>query len=204
MSNSARGSTHAKIGQAFAKEAALRCRTELAQALATLQLTRAGAARSHTLIDAAIARMGDQLALEQLLARENHEDVRMAFVNMIRLISGGRAENARFRIKFSGLQNVADPVSTRMAILIGYHFLADALLRHREPHHPIVVRLSGRSAFMAVTVQCVTHADEPSLLPLDDTYEAVRALALAHSGRIAVLKRGRQHTVRATVKLARP
>lgn len=203
VSRTENSSLQGRIDQALANDSGLRCRTELAQALATMQLVRASLRRPHGIVDAAISRISDQLELERFLAQKDHGDLRLAFVNMLRVVVGSRAENARLRIRYSGLEAVGDPASTKLAILIGYHLLTDALARHRQRDQPITIRLVSNGVRFSVSAQSITDPLDMTLLPTDDVYETIKDLAFTRSGRIVILKKGTDHTVRVSMRLPR-
>lgn len=201
MPGSDRHSLHGHIGQALAAESGLRCRTELAQALATMQLVRASLSRSPDIVDAAIARISDQLELDRFLAQEDLGDIRPAFVNMLRVVVGSRAESTRLRILYSGLDAMDDPASTKLAILVGYHLLIDAHERHRHRGQPITIRLISNGVRLSVSAQSITHPLDVPLLPTEDVYETIKGLSFTRGGRIMILKSGQDHKVRVSMAL---
>lgn len=189
------------VAEALIDEGVMRHKSEIASALATLQITKAKFGGSHPLLDAAIARLQDQLELADFLSSARAGGLSHSCANVLRLLASSRAERVKLRLHVARVRAEPELNIVRAIMLLAYHLTVDALTRHRDRNARIQVVLASSPRKVALSVGAVIGPEDMPLLPGDPIYETVIALVVAHRGNVLVRKKGSAHEVRVSLPL---
>jgi hypothetical protein len=189
------------LAEALLKEGVMRHKSEMASAIAALQMTKAKFCGPHPLLDGAIARLSDQLELEELLSSSRANSLTEGCANLLWLLASSRAKHVKLELQVAQVRAEPELNIVRTIMLVTYHLTVDALNRHRDCAAPITVSLTSSPRRAVVAVGTVIGHQDSALLPGDPTYETVSALALVQRGNVLVRRKGSFYEVRISFPL---
>lgn len=189
------------VAEALIEEGVMRHKSEIACALATLQITKARFGVPHPLLEAAVARLNDQLELADFLSSARAGSLTKSCANVLRLLASSRAEHVKLQLHVSRVRVEPELNIVRTVMLLSYHLTVDALSRHCDPDAPIQVSIASSLRRTVLSVGAVIGPNDMSLLPGDPLYEAVVALTLAYRGNVLVRRKGSEHQVRVSLPI---
>ena len=173
---------------ALLDEARHRHGNELASALASLSLVKAGGVRDNPLLDQAIERLGYNVRIERLMLDPGTPDLGDALLDLCTLLACTRIERPVFNVKLSGRPKVRDLSAMRLALQVAYEFLVNASKRSGAHAAPIRVRLSGRPRRIILSVlnEC-RDEEQPGT---GSGLTVLRRLVQPYHGRVAARRDG--------------
>lgn len=173
---------------ALLDEARHRHGNELASALASLSLVKAGGGMDSPLLDQAIERLGYNVRIERLILDPGTPDLGDALLDLCSLLACTRIERPIFNVKLSGRPKLRELRRMRLALQVAYEFLVNAS-KAAGPHAPpIRVRLSDRPGRIVLSVLNQCHEGERP--GAGAGLAVLRRLARPYHGRIAARRDG--------------
>jgi hypothetical protein len=172
---------------ALIDEARHRHGNELASALASLSLVKAGGVVDNPLLDQAIERLGYNVRIERLILSPGTPDLGDALLDLCSLLACTRIERPIFNVKLSGRPKLRE-LRMRLALQVAYEFLVNAS-KAAVPHAPpIKVRLSDRPGRIVLSV--LNECREGERRGPGAGLAVLRRLARPYHGRIAARRDG--------------